>query len=80
MKAKNNAIEKLLPELNDDAIAWLDRYEAIAERAKGNGTLRPCAVGRNEQLIIYPSQRMAVNRIRDPIANRLWKERNGRGA
>ncbi|HNX62195.1 MAG TPA: hypothetical protein PKN45_06090 [Candidatus Limiplasma sp.] len=36
MKAKNNAIEKLLPELNDDAIAWLDRYEAIAERAKGN--------------------------------------------
>jgi len=36
MEAKDKAIEKLLPKLNDDAIAWLDRYEAIAERAKGN--------------------------------------------
>jgi putative membrane protein len=34
IEAKDKAIEKLLPKLNDDAIAWLDRYEAIAERAQ----------------------------------------------
>ena len=35
-KAKDKAIAQLLPKLNDDAIAWLDRYEAIAERTRGN--------------------------------------------